>query len=260
MIRSLNVRFRALTSQAREESVALRIVISNDALTGYSDVTIARLVVGCAVHLGRVAVAYDLPGPTVELIPHGHVPPRGGADAIVAWLHIVPKIPGDPSDQGWHSLDSAGKPDGFVSVAGLDLDGLSEVLSHELAETLVDPDVNWTVRAANGDTWPIEVCDAVQAANNAGRIAIELGDGQAPVMCANYVLPAYWSPTLPGPFDALGALADRLPALAPDGYSAVRKADGNTVDIYGHALPEEKLDPRSRVQLRAACLRQRTAP
>lgn len=258
MIRSLFGAFRSLAARAAETLTPLHILISNDPASGIGDAAIVRLVLGCAAHAERVAVAYDLPPPVVEFLQHGAPAPSYGIGT--AWLHIVPKIPGDPDAQGWHSLDANGLPDGFVSVEGIDLDGLSEVLSHEIAETLVDPNVNRTVRAPNGDTWPIEICDAVQSdGTNAGRVAIDLGDGQPPVRCANYVLPAYWWRMLAGPFDALGVLIDRLPAIAPAGYSAVMRADGTTVDVYGpdgeeRSLTDEKRDTRSRIQVRLAGL------
>jgi hypothetical protein len=252
--------FRRLAAQAHDAELPLRILVSNDANTGYSDAAVARMVLACAILASIVAVNYGLAAPVLQFLPQGTPKPAPVPGYLDAWLHVVASIPDDPDAQGYHTLDGAtGEPDGFISVEGIDEDGLSECLGHEIIETEGNPKVDLTVALADGTVFPRELCDAVQAQTNAQRVPIELHDGGKPVQMPNVVLLAYWNPATPAgsKVDYLGRLPGPVPALDAYGYSAVTLPDGSEQDLFGAAteeLPAEKKHPESRYQAVKAAL------
>jgi hypothetical protein len=70
----------------------------------------------------------------------------------------------------------------------------------------------------------LEVCDAVESDDQAYLI-----DG---CKMTNFVLPAYFSYGLRGPFDHLHKLRRPCPALTPGGYMSIRDAGGQWTQIY----------------------------
>jgi hypothetical protein len=83
---------------------------------------------------------------------------------------------------------------------------VSRVFSHEVLETLADPDVNLWVAERAGPQFALEVCDPVQA-NGYFKVGVSVSD---------FVTPA-WFGIGPGPFSKLRSI-DAPFQLAPGGY------------------------------------------
>jgi hypothetical protein len=264
IVGSLLSRVRALFRDAHAAQQPLALFVANDPASGIDDVTFARTVLACAVQLARdVAPAWGLPAPVVTPLAHTAPLPQSAAGGLVVVIDVVAHIPDDPTAQGWHQPLGSGQPfDGYVSTEGLDVDGFAECLSHELIESFVDPMCTRTATAPNGDVYPIEPCDAVQAQTDAQRVPIALGDGGQPVYLSNFVLPAYFDATPSvGRLDYLGALA-RPFQIGPYGYSAITRA-GIATEVFGplgevRALPPRKLYPDARIQQVLRAMRARS--
>lgn len=109
----------------------------------------------------------------------------------------------------------------------------SEIASHELLEMLADPFLN--VYHRNGDRfYPREICDPVQGSGyliHGTRVS-------------NFVLPAYYVPTSPGPYDHLGLLKAPLSVLE-SGYSTYYEVQGShEIPVYGVNYPAVKKEDR----------------
>lgn len=277
LIRSKMAAVRALFAQAHTGAQPVRMVWGNTPDSGLSDHDFRRAILALAIFLqtlvwkrwGAGSPALGTPPfapPIVEALAPGEAPPEPaeGSEEMLIRIRIVASI---DDAAGYHvPIGDAGGWDGYVAVDGLDLDGLTEVIGHEGAEALPDPMCDLTVTAPNGDKIPVEVCDAVQAASNADRIPIDLGDGEPPVMMPNFVWPRYFdASTPPGEqVDELGRLPGPL-TLGPAGYSAIQKADGSEVNVYGPgsletraALPPHLQHPEARIQQRLARMRSAT--
>lgn len=141
--------------------------------------------------------------------------PKGGTPNPSHWLMVI----ADTSDQagalGYHSLSNTGNPIGFV-FAKSDLDSGSSVsvtLSHEVLEMLADADINLIVQLDSTRFVAYESADSVEADSDGYQI-----NG---VQVSDFVLPSYFSPGHPGPWDFRKLLTGGMPALRPDGYLGV---------------------------------------
>ena len=102
-----------------------------------------------------------------------------------------------------------GAPTGFAAVKDAQDDGVppSSVISHEVLELLVDPEIIRLMQV--GDVVvPLEVCDAVEGA----PYSIDGVDVE------NFVLPSYYVAGATAPFDHEGVLKSGAPSLMPGGY------------------------------------------
>jgi hypothetical protein len=153
--------------------------------------------------------------------------PLAGLDAKLTFLPKGSKpnlehywiVIADTSDQanalGYHSLSNIGQPLGFV-FAKSDLDSGSSVsvtLSHEVLEMLLDPDINLLAQLDSTRMVAVENCDPVESDSDGYLI----GD----VLVSNFVLPSYFSPGHPGPWDFRKLLTAGMPTLRPDGYLSI---------------------------------------
>ncbi len=142
-----------------------------------------------------------------------------GADEAAApgswWLVVL-----DDSDQagtlGYHDLTSDGLPAGKI-FAKTDIDNhlsWSVTASHELLELLCDPDINLTVfvqsKDGGGMLYACEVCDPCEDDQYGYMI-----DG---IKVSDFLLPAYFQPSLGRKYDYAGMLKDTAPTLLPGGY------------------------------------------
>lgn len=141
--------------------------------------------------------------------------PKGATPNPKHWLMVI----ADNSDQagalGYHSLSNSSQPIGFV-FAKSDLDSGSSVsvtLSHEALEMLADPDINLVAQLDDTRFAAYENCDAVEADGDGYQIG--------GVQVSNFVLPSYFSPGAPGPWDFKVLLTAGMPALRPDGYLSI---------------------------------------
>jgi hypothetical protein len=120
---------------------------------------------------------------------------------------------------GWHA-DNDKAPYSIVTVQPVILAGLSlgQVISHELLELLADP----TCTTYEPSFWPpnstapariaYEVCDPVEDQ----AYTIQNEDGTVATV-SNFVLPSWFYPTTPGPWDFLKQLTGPL-TRTPAGY------------------------------------------
>jgi hypothetical protein len=259
---------RAMAARALAAGSAFTLAVVNDPASGIDAATFNRAVLACAIQLQRdVAPEYGLPAPTVVAMGHGDARPAG---EHVAVLDVVSSIPSAPEDQGFHTPLDSGEPfDGYISTEGVDVDGFSECLSHELIETLVDPTCAVVYAAADGSKIPQEPGDPCQAGGdnpNASRVPIEV-DGVT-VWCTNWAKKAWGlvGDTSGAKKDYLGLLPTNIDfPVAPYGYVAKTSADGTETDVFGAdgqrvELPARKQHLDCKIQQRLAAMRGASAP
>jgi hypothetical protein len=144
--------------------------------------------------------------------------PKGQKPAPGLWQLVIL----DDSDQagalGYHDLTHDGLPLGKV-FARTDLVNhlsWSVTISHELLEMLGDPDINLTAFDQTTNTagvlYAYEACDACEADEYGYEI-----DG---ILVSDFVMKAWFSPDLPGPYDFQGHIKKPLQIL-PGGYIGV---------------------------------------
>lgn len=143
----------------------------------------------------------------LHYVAAGAQPPPG------AWqIQLVDQITVDGA-LGYH--EDEGTPGGFVGVKTCQDDGVDwrACLSHEILEMVGDA---WATVAieSGGKFYALEVCDPVEGH---GPSRGYLRDG---VPLEPFVLPAYFRPGAPGPYDNLGILSKPL-ELAEGGYQLV---------------------------------------
>jgi hypothetical protein len=130
------------------------------------------------------------------------------------------------TDYGWHIVDGNGEPYAHAfatqSIANgsgwtTGSDPISATASHEALEMLGDPAANEYCFDGEERLWSREVCDPVQE----DTYGIMAGGMKVPV--SNFVLPAYFNPWAPGPYDHLGVLEKPF-SLAKGGYAVFERA------------------------------------
>ncbi len=143
---------------------------------------------------------------------------------------------------GYHAVTPDGRQYGRVFAGGTLVNGgalteghqaVSTVLSHELLELLGDPGANQWAFGLDGIGRAFELCDAVE--DQAYDIEVDFG---RKVAVSNYVLPSYFDPTGPGPWDRLRSLPGPL-TLSGGGYEIVMQ--GGAVSQRRAATLEEPL-------------------
>jgi hypothetical protein len=149
-------------------------------------------------------------------------------------------------EYGWHIVDDRGDPYAHV-FAGVSIrlgstwvagaDAISVTASHEVLEMLVDPAANEYTFDGHRSLWSREVCDPVQSGTyrivaNGMRVAV-----------SNFVVPAFFNPWAPGPYDRLGVLTEPF-SIARGGYavversSATRERHARTIGVrFDRAVP-----------------------
>jgi hypothetical protein len=135
------------------------------------------------------------------------------------WPVFLNRHSNDDGALGWHDDDSSQNIHKFgrIFVGDCLLLGLNwqVTLSHEVLELVLDPNIQRVYRMANGELAAFEACDAVESDDQAYKIG--------EFLASNFVLPAYFSKNLPGPFDFCKKLKDRCPGLTPGGYMSETK-------------------------------------
>lgn len=119
---------------------------------------------------------------------------------------------------GYHYTNPDGTPAAVVGVGAIlgspggswseGVNSVSAVIDHEAKETELDRSATQYVFDGSGRAWAREACDAVQSSVYVDHEGITL---------SNYVLPNYFIPGAPAPYDRLGVLHAPL-SLAPGGY------------------------------------------
>jgi hypothetical protein len=129
------------------------------------------------------------------------------------WWVVINTHSDEPGALGYHAQQPNGLPYARIFVdddrqAGV---SLSVTISHELAEMIVNPTIDKMVTLGRR-VFIVEVGDAVED-DRLGRVI-------GKTLCSDFVLPAYFDPSLPAPYDWLGHLLGPCPAMCPGGYLA----------------------------------------
>lgn len=169
----------------------------------------------------HVAPAYGLKPVRVQFLAGSSHAPAG------AWVITVMDDADQAGDLGWHTEDSSGRIYGRVFARpGLDYGvPVSATLSHEVVETMVDPDVDRWVDTGRGYKVAYEACDPVEGSS------YEI-DG---VAVSDFVCPAWYGKrTLMGRLHWLddGSVPGAF-ELAPGGYVVRRWPDGSEDQEFG---------------------------
>jgi hypothetical protein len=219
----------------------------------------------------------------IALVDHTqqHRPPAGTLEAIAAALTVqinrdfAPRWgvegatvtvngPGDKihffdtahqrGDFGFHDVDPHGQPYAHVAVAPSlhddntwteGTDSVAASASHEALEMMGDPAANEWSFDGDDKLWSREVCDPVQERTYpivANGIAVTLSD---------FVLPSYFNPVAPGPYDHLGILHKPF-TIDKGGYAVWDRAtvdheqDGRKVVVHFDAAVSK---PRQKQKL-----------
>lgn len=181
------------------------------------------------------------------------------------------RIVDDPEDVddddalGWHFEQGDGRPYGRVFVSSV-MEGtttpaqrrkrlrrtagaISVVLSHEVIEAFIDPDINlWAYDPGRGVFHAYEACDPVQDQS----YTVQVTGGRARV--SNFVTPSWFDAENRNGtrFDYLGKLKKPF-TNSRRGYTTTNKASSKDVQVFGlRALPRQKRHRIARTALRQA--------
>lgn len=186
------------------------------------------------------------------------VPSVGLNGARVVVINVVDNS-SEENALGWHTEQESGRLIGEIGVRTIldnggsligdgqphsvaSLYSVSSVLSHEILETLADPNVNQWIQRPDGVLVALEVGDPVEG----DSYTIDaLG---VPVLVSNFILPAWGDPDSKGPFDFLGQLSQPF-AMSPGGYMVVMDG-GEVSQVYGERHPEWRKASRRRGAIR----------
>jgi len=164
----------------------------------------------------------------------------------------------DPGAEAYHDDEGNGQPDEYMGLDTMStLDDLTGALSHENDEVCADPECDQWVTVPTGIDLPRgltpgmqiakEPCDPLQDRS----YPIDLGDGGAPIMVSDFVLPAYFDLSITGP-TSYGEAACGYTRLAPfdrtsGGYQLARNADGSgETQVFGYMPPAKRMKGKHR--------------
>jgi len=100
------------------------------------------------------------------------------------------------------------------------LPGLVTVMAHELAEMLIDPEINMTKTDSKGRNWLMEVCD-----HTVGLIAATLPIGSSMPVLPDFTLPSFYDVKGKPPYSLLNV--PPMPFyLVPGAYGYYKDANG----------------------------------
>ncbi len=195
------------------------------------------MVEACAIQLERdVAPAYERRPWPVKLYASRARVPSTSMPLVIADDHTELD---DIEDQplGYHAEDEQGRRWGRVFWAMIEREGgsllgpglsLSVILSHEVIEAFVDPDVNLWAEDASGVSWAYEPCDPVQARYYRIRA------GGRMVSVSDFVFPTWFdAENVPGArFDHLDEVGAPFGVLE-HGYAITRSKRGTIGTKWG---------------------------
>jgi hypothetical protein len=148
----------------------------------------------------------------------------------------------DDSDQagalGYHDFTPDGKPIAYIFLKTDRENGYSETvtLTHELAEMIGDPWISQAFQTGNTRFYAQELGDPVEADELGYTVT---GPNGVSILCSDWVLPGWFIPGHPGPYDHLGHITKPLQVL-PGGYA--QYFDGGSwhqVNARGAEMPLE---------------------
>jgi hypothetical protein len=106
---------------------------------------------------------------------------------------------------------------------------VASVLSHEVLETVADYDANDWSQASDGTLWAREVADPVES----WGYTIVVGGTQ--VLVSDFVLPSFFDPGAPAPYDHLNRLGAGF-SIGQGGY-AIEMTGGQARQVQGERYP-----------------------
>lgn len=153
---------------------------------------------------------------------------------------IVDQLPDAPGAVAYHDVAGADVPVAFLALSTCStLDDVSTAISHEACEAAGDAACDLWADDGLGHEFARELCDAVEA----NSYPIDLGDGGAPVVVSDFLLPGFFGPGDPGPFSHMQASPSpststagfpSVPfATAPGGYQITRSGAGAATQVNG---------------------------
>src|SRR5579875_1488200 len=237
---------RPQTRTADGQPVALCFVlIAESGLTGPLAVQLTPQWLGRCATAINTQLQRDVSGPwplaTRAFVRVASGPTDIGPGEIA--FAILPSLPNAPGAVAYHDVDGNAVPTAFL---GLDtcntLDDVSIAISHEIIETVGDPECDLWVDDGQGNEWAAELCDAVESNN----YTIDLGDGQSPIRVSDFLLPNFFAPNAPAPYNFLSAIpsgrvtspsvtgSPSAPfATASGGYQIKRSSGGGETQVTG---------------------------
>jgi hypothetical protein len=147
-----------------------------------------------------------------------------GVEDPSAYKMYVLDTSDQPGAEGYHDVDSQGKPIGYIfAKTTADAGGKWTVTaSHENMEMRLDPSCTLWTQTTDGKMLALEASDAVEADEYTKRV------GDTDVAVSNFLTPAYFVGTKTGaPTDFLNKLHGEIaPARTPGGYDIVVDTNG----------------------------------
>lgn len=225
-------------------SVSMIAIVNKSTLTTSADLAVWSR--ACALQVRyHLAPAYDASPRPVVFFEHESMAPPG------SWPVYVLDDPDVAQALGYHDVDPQGRPYGRVFArptlaAGV---SLSSVLSHEVCEAAVDPDVNlWGLDARHGRLHAWEACDAVENDSYVVKVTGNPAQGGTHrVEVSNFVTPAWYNAAdAGGRYDHLGVLTSPF-QLSKGGYTIVA-AIGRESQVFGTEVLGERYAWRAAVK------------
>lgn len=207
---------------------------------------IAAMTAACSTQMiYDIAPAWQRQPAEVRYFPEGRTGvPRGWH--VITVTDAIANVP--PGVLGYHTEGPGGIVSGFVAVSP-SLDNGAEllhgdwsvcsVLSHEIAELFIDPNVQLWADNGHGRAYSYEVCDPCEAPTYE---AADPGSGAAMGSVSNFVYPAWFDPRAPRgtQFDHLTLIRKPF-AILPGGY-AVYEVEGTTHQVNGADMADWRLE------------------
>jgi len=188
-----------------------------DAIT---DRDLAYLERALAEQLREAAAAYGLEPPGVTLVTEDtHLPTD---EAVGIDFVDDDGLPDGVAHHGWNQRANFA----WSLIGCREAERWTVAASHEALEYLVNLRLDQWVDDPDG-RWPKEICDAVEA--DSYEITVELFGAKRAIAVSNYVLPAWWSLGMPGPYDRMSRVLVPF-GLTFGGYALVER-NGVLVDL-----------------------------
>lgn len=208
-----------------------KLAIINDPDSGASDAEVMRWCVAVSYQLANEFFdAWGIAGVELRFIGPGDKP------APDEWWVTCLANSDEAGALAYHDLTPHGMPLAKVFVGTMLKDGVSASVGfdHEILEMLADPNIQLEARHANGDSYPLENCDPVEA----DECGYKAANG---VLLSDFVYPSWFSSQGNAPFDYKGHLTAPF-TLASGGYAMVVR-NGNYVQLNGDRVHASKLRP-----------------
>jgi hypothetical protein len=187
--------------------------------------------------LNDVAKYYELRPPGVSVVPPEALIPV--SEAVGIDFLDDDGVEGAAAHHGWMPL--AMFPWSLVGVK--EARSWTMAGSHEAIEMFLNLRLDRWATAPNGDRWPYETADAVEA--HGYPVGVEMWGHVRDMLMSNYVLPSFWQADGKWPFDFLGVLTEPF-SLAEGGYARLERG-GQLISIGGSRARERPMSRAARI-------------